>query len=62
MTETKKMTQREERGRAKHAEFIMTAAMTLRGYGYPELGDEIAAIAARVRTGELDFDAERVMY
>ena len=47
------------RRRARHLRLLMTASVVLRGYGYPELGDEIAVLASRVRDGDLVFDAER---
>lgn len=60
MTAPKKMTVREARGRVKHRDALMLAAITLRGYGFPELADEIESLSRRVADGELDFDIERI--
>lgn len=37
--------------RAMHTDFLLTAAHTLRHYGRPELGDELADLAAKIRDG-----------
>ena len=51
----KKVTQVEQRRRSKHSEFLYTAGHTLRGYARPELGDELMALAEKVRDGSLPF-------
>lgn len=60
-TAQKKMTAREAKSRAKHAEWVLLAAATLRGYGFPELGDELGSLAERIRSGQLGFDAARII-
>jgi hypothetical protein len=39
--------------RAMHTDFLLTAAHTLRHYGRPELGDELADLAAKIRDGSV---------
>jgi hypothetical protein len=51
----KKPTQVEQRRRSKHAEFLYTAGHTLRSYARPELGDELMALAEKIRDGSLPF-------
>lgn len=51
----KKVTQADRKRQSKHAEFLYTAGYTLRGYGRPELGDELMALAEKVRDGSLPF-------
>lgn len=51
----KKITQVEQRRRSKHAEFLYCAGHTLRGYDRPELGDELMALAEKIRDGSLPF-------
>lgn len=40
--------------RAMHTDFLLTAAHTLRHYGRPELGDELADLAAKIRDGSVE--------
>lgn len=61
MTDVKKMTVRETKARAKHSDWMMLAGITLRGYGFPELGDELGSLAERIRSGEFDYDPARVI-
>lgn len=39
--------------RAMHADFLLTAAHTLRQYGLSEIGDEVADLAAKIRDGSV---------
>lgn len=61
MTTVKKMTVRETKARAKHSEWLLLAGITVRCYGFPELGDELGSLAERIRSGELDFDPDKIV-
>jgi hypothetical protein len=57
----KKMTKAEAKARSKHAEFLCTAAYTVRGYGLLDLHDQLIGLADLVKNGSFDFDPARIL-
>lgn len=47
------MTLDDQARRSRKADFLLTAAHTLRQYGLSEIGDEVADLAAKIRDGSV---------